>query len=131
MRPGDVYWVDFPAPTSRVQANRRPVIVLQDDRVAARSLLAVMVPLTTTDLTGRLPCVVPVDPDAGNGLTARSFALVSQIRAVDRPWFDRQAGVIAPATLAAIFSALDRLTGRPVPPGPAPVPQPAPAPDPA
>lgn len=121
MTPGEIYRIDYPPPTSRVQAYQRPAVVLQGDRVVAlqndavalRSPVVIAVPFTLTDATQIYRgLVVPVAPDATNNLTAISFALVHQIAGVDRNWFRERIGILDPASLRAIFAALDRILGR-------------------
>jgi mRNA-degrading endonuclease toxin of MazEF toxin-antitoxin module len=55
---------------------------------------------------------VAVQPDAQNGLTAVSVALVFQLTAIDRRNCVQPLGVLDSATLDQIFAKLDELTGR-------------------
>ncbi len=112
MRPGDIFWVEYPATGGTEQAGRRPGLILQDDGFAGRSPLVLTVPLTTAASTVRFPAVVPVPVTDTNGLAADSFALVFQLRATDRGRFGKKVGVVDPAILTAILAALDQLTGR-------------------
>lgn len=112
MQPGEVYRIRYPQLDGREQAGERPSLILQDDRYAARSPLVVAVPLSSTPGVVRFPAVVPVPVTAQNGLTVDSFALVFQVRAVDRVRVLRRLGFVTPAILAQVYEALDRLTGR-------------------
>ena len=112
MTPGDVYWVELPPANGREQAGRRPAIILQSDLVAARSPLVLVVPLTTAAGATRYPGIVPVAADPMVGLSQDSFALVFQFRAIDRRRVRDRLGTISPDKLAAVFAALDYLTGR-------------------
>ena len=113
MRPGEVYWVDFPRRNGHEQAGRRPSIVLQDDSFAARSPMVLVVPLSTRAGVTRYPGVVFVPADSANGLTADSFALVFQIGATDRQRIGSKLGEVSPAILAQIYQTLDNLTEHP------------------
>jgi mRNA interferase MazF len=113
VQPGEVYWVDFPPRSGHEQAGRRPSVVLQDDTVAAKSPLVFVVPLTTRAGASRFPGVVFVPADASNGLTSDSYALVFQFGATDRRQVDNKLGEVSPAVLAALYKALDQLTGHP------------------
>lgn len=113
MRPGEVYWVEYPEANGHEQAGRRPSIVLQDDAFAAKSPLVLAIPLTTTAGVTRYPGAVLVLADATNGLAADSYAMVFQLRATDRRRFQAKLGDVSPAVLAEIYKALDALTGHP------------------
>ena len=112
MRPGDIFWVEYPAVGGTEQAGRRPALIVQDDSFAGRSPLVLTVPLTTAASTVRFPAVVPIPATDGNALAEDSFALVFQVRATDRVRFGKKVGTVDPAILAQVFAALDRLTGR-------------------
>ncbi len=113
MTPGEVYWIDLPALGGREQAGRRPAIVLQDDGFAIGSPLVLVVPLTTAAEAVRFPGTVAIAATSENGLTQNSFALVFQIRAVDRRRVGQRLGSIAAVELQQVFAAVDGLTGRP------------------
>jgi mRNA interferase MazF len=78
--------------------------------------LVVAVPLSSVVGTVRFPAVVPVAATIDNGLAVDSFALVFQVRATDRLRVLYRLGFVTPAVLADVYAALDRLTGRPLPP---------------
>ncbi|HEY1381165.1 MAG TPA: type II toxin-antitoxin system PemK/MazF family toxin [Gemmataceae bacterium] len=112
MTPGEVYWVELPLANGHEQAGRRPAVVMQDDAAAAHSPMVFVVPLTTAAAATRYPGVVPVPATQENGLRADSFALVFQFRAVDRRRLRDRIGTVAADQVAALFAALDGLTGR-------------------
>jgi len=113
MAVGDIHWIEYPSIGGREQSGRRPAILIQDEQYGRRSPLILTVPLTTTASTlHRFPAVVPILPMAMNGLTRDSFALVFQLRAVDRGMLRERIGVLEPAIMVRIFEALDRLLGR-------------------
>jgi mRNA interferase MazF len=113
VQPGEVYSVEYPVSDGHEQAGRRPCVVLQDDSFAARSPLVLTIPLTTKANVTRYPGVVAVLADAQNGLTADSFALVFQLRSIDRRRFDAKLGEVSAAVLSEIYKALDKLTEHP------------------
>jgi len=113
VKPGDVVWVEYPKANGHEQAGRRPSIVLQDDTFASGSPLVLVIPLTTSAGVMRFPGVVAVLADVSNGLTADSYALVFQLRAIDRRRVGTKLGEVSPAILAQLYEALDNLTGHP------------------
>jgi mRNA interferase MazF len=112
MTPGDVHWVELPPANGREQAGRRPAVVVQDDNFAGGSPLVLVVPVTSADAAQRFPAVVAVTATGENGLSQDSFALVFQLRALDRRRFRERLGAIGPDVLASIHAALDQLLGR-------------------
>jgi mRNA interferase MazF len=112
MNPGDVHWVELPPADGREQAGRRPAIVVQDDSFAGGSPLVLVVPLTSADAARRFPAVMAVAATSENGLSQDSFALVFQLRALDRRRFRERLGAVEPDILASIYAALDQLMGR-------------------
>jgi mRNA interferase MazF len=119
MTPGDVYWVDLPRANGHEQSGRRPAVVLQDDTFANASPMVVAVPMTTAMAAQRFPATVVLQPTAENGLGKPSVVLVFQLRATDRRRFIERIGSVGPEALAAIYAALDQLTGRANPSPPA------------
>ena len=113
MLPGEVVWVEYPKVNGHEQAGRRPSIVLQDDSIASGSPLVLVIPLTSSASVARFPGVIAVPADAGNGLTADSYALVFQLRAIDRRRIGAKLGDVSSAILAQLYEALDKLTGHP------------------
>lgn len=125
MSPGDLHWVEFPPTDGHEQANRRPAIVLQDDKYAGAVSMVFIVPVTGQPANARFPATVLLDPSPTNGLRLQSVALVYQARAMDRRRVERRRiGVLSPAELDRVYEALDRLTGRTRPSVPAPAPPP-------
>src|SRR4051812_35937480 len=103
MIPGEGHWVEYPPANGREQSGGRPAVVLQDDAVAAASPMVLVVPLSTAPSVIRFPGVVFVAADADNGLTQDSYALVFQLRAIDRRRLCGAAGVVRAEVLAAIL----------------------------
>lgn len=89
------------------QAGSRPVVVISRDAFnAAGWRLCLCAPLTTRDRGS--PLHVEVTPPNG-GVRARSFALVDQIRSIDRSRLVERWGTIDPHTHRAIVATLARI----------------------
>ncbi len=110
MRQGDVVWVEFPAGEGRVQAGRRPAVVLQDGALNLPTVA--VIPLSSQFAALRFPATVLIDANATNGLRVPSVALVFQVRAVDPDFVGKRLGTISEAELNELLAALDVLTGR-------------------
>ncbi len=115
MRPGEVYWVDYPSGSGSAQSGRQPSLIIQDDSVGSRggNPLVLTIPLTSQASTLRFPAVVRVPVTSQNGLSSLSYALVFQLRATPRTWIGARLGELDPAVLNEIHRELDRLLGRP------------------
>jgi hypothetical protein len=68
MKPGDLYWVDFPAGGGHAQSGRRPAIVLQTADAIAVLPTVLLIPLTTQLDALRFPGTALVQMDRLNGL---------------------------------------------------------------
>ena len=109
MRPGEVWWLEFPARGGHAQAGRRPAIVVQRVKTLPTVLL---VPLTSQLDTLRFSGTEFVEPDAQNGLRKPSVALVFQLTAVDRRYLASRIGNISDSVLKKTWLNFDELTGR-------------------
>src|SRR5579859_1107817 len=115
---GDIHWIGFPPANGHEQAGRRPAVVVQDETVAGSLPVVLVVPLTTSAAALRFPGTVALDPSEANGLSARSVALVFQLRAIDRTRIQESMGALSDEDLRRLFEVLDGLLGR-KPPAPA------------
>lgn len=89
------------------QAGTRPVVVISRDAFnAAGWRVCVCVPLSTRDRAS--PLHVRVEPPEG-GVRATSFALVDQVRTLDRSRLARRWGAVDLATHHQIVSLLWRV----------------------
>lgn len=89
------------------QAGTRPVVVISRDAFNASGWrLCLCVPLSTRDRAS--PLHVQIDPPEG-GVRATSFALVDQVRALDRSRLTTQWGAIEPTTHRQIAALLLRI----------------------
>ena len=60
-------------------------------------------------LKAQTVCVL-IDPDAGNGLRQPSIALVFQLCAIDKRFFEGRLGTVSESVLASLLSALEEIT---------------------
>jgi mRNA interferase MazF len=102
----------FAAEGRACASGRRPAIVVQSERAAARIPTVLVVPLTSSLDALRFPATVLVEPDSQNGLRRPSVALVFQLIALDRRFLSDRLGNVSSNVLEEIWSALDELTGR-------------------
>jgi len=92
------------------QAGTRPVVVISRDAFnAAGWRLCLCVPLSTLDRAS--PLHVQIDAPEG-GVRATSFALVDQVRALDRSRLATRWGAVDPATHRRIAALLLRIVAR-------------------
>lgn len=112
MKRGEVWRVRLHSVPGHTQAGIRPAVILQEERFTVSLPTVLIVPFTGTQATTRFPGTVAVQPDARNGLTTPSVALVFQLTAIDRRDCMHFLGVLDSATLDQIFAELDSLTGR-------------------
>lgn len=110
MKRGEVWRVRLPPASGHAQAGERPAIVIQDDKANLPTVL--VVPFTATSAASRFTGTLIVHPDATNGLSVPSVALVFQLGAVDKRSMLYRLGSLDQATLDKVFAALDLLTGR-------------------
>ena len=106
-RQGEVWVARLDPIAGHEQAGTRPVVVVSRDEVNRSGWrLCLCVPLTTR---GRgSPLHVEIDPPEG-GVQARSYALVDQVRALDRSRLVERWGEVDPATYRRIASLLLRI----------------------
>jgi mRNA interferase MazF len=98
---GTIVWVDLDPTRGREQRGVRPCVVVSSAEVAARQRdpLLCVVPITGTPGEGAL--YPPLAPGP-SGLRKPSFALVDQLRSVDKKRVRRVFGAIAPEEVRAI-----------------------------
>ena len=112
MRQGDIHWVELPPPDGREQAWRRPGVILQADNATAQLPTVLVVPLTGQTATLRFPATLLIQPDAQNGLSVPSVALVFQTRVVDKRFVKERIGDLSPTLFTQLLHELDNLLGR-------------------
>jgi len=112
MQKGEIWQVRLPFASGHAQTGDRPAVIITDDPFIPALPTVLIVPFTSSRGSTRFPGTVLVQPDASNGLTMPSVALVFQLRALDKRDCLRLLGVLDPSTLDQIFAELDRLIGH-------------------
>lgn len=112
MKPGDVYWVDFPASAGRAQAGRRPAIVVQGSAASSKLPTVLVIPFTTQQDALRFPGTVLIEPDHLNGLRQPSVALVFQLTVLDKRFLGARVGTVSDKDLHALWATLDAVLER-------------------
>lgn len=110
MKKGEVWRVRLPSASDRTQAGERPAVIVQSDAHTATLPTVLVVPLTGTLTAGRFAGTLTIQPDANNGLTIPSVALVFQLRALDKRNLVQRLGELDQATLDQILAMLTDLT---------------------
>lgn len=110
---GDVWWARLRPPRGSEAGLERPVAVVQGDPFnRSRIRTTVVVPLTRTVALGASPGNVLLRAGSA-GLPHDSVANVSQIFHIDRQHLRRRIGQLSADQLAAVFSGIDLVLGRP------------------
>ena len=102
MKPGDIYWVEIPAANGHKQAGLRPALILQSAAVTPKLSTVQIVPLTSRAKAQKFPAPLLIPPDSTNNLSARSVALVFQLRAIDRRRLKTRLGTLRRGQLTQI-----------------------------
>jgi mRNA interferase MazF len=104
---GAIWFADLSPTLGHEQAGRRPVLIVSADGFnRGGATLVVALPVTKTIRAS--PTRVRLQPPDG-GLRLESDILCDQIRAISHQRLIRPVGVVAPATLARVESALRAL----------------------
>jgi len=106
VRQGNVYWVDFGVPYGSETGYRRPVVVVQSDRINRSRLRTVTVCAVSGNLE-RLGVGGNVSlPQGEADLGYPCVAVVTQIETLDRRRCDDLIGTLSHARLAAVVTAV-------------------------
>ena len=113
---GSLVLVDLEPTLGHEQRGTRPCLVVSDPAVnsSQRLPLLAVVPITGTPASGAL--YPPLAPGA-NGLTKPSYALVDQLRSIDKQRIRRRYGQVSEAELAAIDAGVRLYRGLEPDPG--------------
>jgi mRNA interferase MazF len=105
IRRGSVVLVDLDPARGHEQRGSRPCVVVSSSAVNAAQRYPVMavVPVTGTEGSGALYPMLRPGP---SGIQKPSWALVDQIRTIDKGRISRAFGVVAPEEMAAIDEGL-------------------------
>lgn len=109
IRQGDIYLLDFGAPTGSEPGFVRPVVVVQNN-VFNRSNIrtTVVCPLTTNLRRGEAPGNVSLFPGEG-GLREQSVVNVSQVLAVNRKDLEQKIGTLDEDRVLEIVAGVNLL----------------------
>ena len=110
MKRGDVYLADLDPVKGSEQAGRRPVLILEDDRLIPVTLTVVIIPFTINVAMQKLPTCVFV-PAGEGGLRQDSVAICHQIRALDKRGLVNYWGTLPTERIAEIERAVLRTLG--------------------
>ena len=100
VRRGDIFWANLD-PTIGVEIQKtRPVVILSHNVINERSLLVIVVPLTTN--ISRLSPSHVLIPAGEGGLAQDSKALTEQIRAMDKQRLVAKIGSLSPRFIRLI-----------------------------
>jgi mRNA interferase MazF len=109
---GDVIWADMAEPVGSAPGFRRPVVVIQGDRLnRSRIATVVCVPLTTNLSWAEAPGNVLLDART-TGLPKDSVANVSQVVSLDRSELTETVGKLPRAKVALLLAGIDVVLGR-------------------
>jgi mRNA interferase MazF len=114
---GTIVLVDLEPTLGRERRGVRPCVVVSDPAVNADQRFPVIAVVPVTGTPGEGALYPPLSP-GGSGLTKPSWALVDQLRSVDKQRIRRVFGRISPAELAeiddgaALFLGLAPVTRR-------------------
>jgi mRNA interferase MazF len=110
MKRGDVFLADLDPVKGSEQAGRRPVLILEDDRLIRATLTVVVIPFTTNLKMQNLPTCVLV-PAGEGGLRQDSVAICHQLRALDKQGLVQHWGSLPTGRIAEIERAVLRTLG--------------------
>lgn len=85
---GEVWWADLAEPRGSEPADRRPVLIVQDDLLTASALSTVMVVPLTTNLRRAEAIGNVALAKRDTGLQRDSVALVCQVLTLDKAFLD-------------------------------------------
>jgi len=105
MNKGEIWLVDIPATDGHEQSGKRPVIILAD----TMANIVIIIPFTSNVQALRFPHTIEIKPSKTNGLTAKSVALVFQVRAIDKKRLKNKIGIIEAGIIKKIENVLKSL----------------------
>lgn len=109
MKKGEVWRVRLPSVPGHTQAGERPAVIVQNEPFLSALPTVLLVPFTGTLAATRFPGTLLVQPDAQNGLTVSSVALVFQLSAQDKNNFLRRLGELDATILDQLENLIEQL----------------------
>lgn len=88
---GELYMCNLPMESGSIQANYRPVLLLQNDIGNHFATTTIVAPISTKGKN--LPTQVKLEKGVG-GILGPSYILCEQIRTIDQCWLDKYIGKI-------------------------------------
>ena len=109
---GEIWWVDLSEPVGSAPGYRRPVVIVQGDRInRSRIATVVCVPLTGNLFWAHAPGNVILSASE-TGLPKDSVANVSQIVTLDLHSLTERVGKVPVPKLELILAGIDLILGR-------------------
>jgi mRNA interferase MazF len=109
---GEVWWAELLEPTGSGPGYRRPVLVVQSDRInRSRISTVICVPLTSNLKWANAPGNVLLSSRA-TGLPRDSVANVSQVIALDKKLLAEREGKITRMKLDLVITGINLMMGR-------------------
>lgn len=112
MKRGEIWRVRIPTTPGHAQSGERPALIVQDDAATASLPTVLIIPFTSTLAASRFAGTVIVHPDANNGLSAPSVALVFQILALDKRFFVHRMGEVGLPALDSMLALAGQPNGK-------------------
>ena len=110
---GDIYTIEIPPTNGHEQAGSRPAIIIQAQQFEKQLSTVLIVPLTSQLAAQTFPGTFLIHPDAQNGLSKDSVALVFQLRAIDKKRLMRRLGRLTANNLAQLYQLVKKLMQLP------------------
>ena len=106
---GDIYSVEIPPSDGHEQAGFRPAIIVQSPQFEKQLPTRLIVPMTSQLAAQAFPGTLLILPDAENGLTTTSIALVFQLRAIDNKRLKRKIGRLSKSQITRLQKEIKAL----------------------
>ena len=101
-RRGDIFWAELEGDAgSSMQAGRRPVLVISNDKANEYSPIITIIPITSKMNKAKLPTHVLIE---ACGLTRPSIALAEQITSINKERLGRKIGSIQRTAYVGLVS---------------------------
>lgn len=109
---GEVWWADFPEPEGSEPGFRRPVVVVQGDKLNQSSIATVVCVALTSKLKWAEALGNVVIPAKESGLPLESVANVSQISTLDKSELTDLVGKLSRRKIEMILAGIGLVLGR-------------------
>ena len=103
---GEIYLVEFDPTRGHEIKKTRPALVIQNDIGNRHSAITIVAAITSKLSPKPFPIEVTVEPSSANGLALRSAIHLDQIRSIDKERLVKHIGVIDPATMRKVETAI-------------------------